>query len=118
MDFFKINSKTIRSPTEITVSQEVLDKTERTMDGTMVVDVIGKKDKVDVTWDYLPDADLKLLSAEIRGSVFGTVTYNTAETSEPKTITARAEGLTYMPFYDWPKKRLLWQSVSVSFAER
>ena len=88
------------------------------MDGTMVVDIVGQKAKVDATWDFLSDADLKLLTAEIRSGMFVTVTYNTGESSELKKITARAEGLTYMPFYDWAKKRLLWQNVSVSFIER
>ena len=53
MDFFKINGKKIKAPTELTVSPEVLDKAERTVDGTMVVDVIGTKRKVDVSWEYL-----------------------------------------------------------------
>ena len=51
--FFKINSKTIKAPTELTCTTEVLDKSERTMDGTMVVDVIGRKRKVEVAWKYL-----------------------------------------------------------------
>ncbi|MEG2457212.1 MAG: hypothetical protein RSB08_05280, partial [Clostridia bacterium] len=66
MVFFKINSKTIKQPTEIALSSEVLDKAERTMDGTMVVDIIGSKDKVDVSWDYMTSADLKLLAQEIK----------------------------------------------------
>lgn len=116
--FFKINSKTIKAPTEITHGKEVLDKAERTMDGTMVVDIIGSKDKVDVKWDYLPDVDLKLLAKEIKSGTFVTITFNTAEQEEIKTITARAEDFSYMPYYDWAKGKLLWQSVSVSFVER
>lgn len=37
MDFFKINGRTITSPTNIGHSVEILDKVERTMDGTMVM---------------------------------------------------------------------------------
>ena len=47
MDFFKINGKQIKPPKEISVSPEVLDKSERTADGTLVVDIIGTKRKVD-----------------------------------------------------------------------
>ena len=58
--FFKINSKTIKAPTELTCTTEVLDKSERTMDGTMVVDVIGRKRKVEVAWKYLSKEDMTL----------------------------------------------------------
>lgn len=118
MVFFKINSKSIKQPTEIALSFESLDKFERTMDGTMVVDLIGKKEKVDVRWNYLPDADMKLLAAEIRSDSFVTIDYASAEQQTIKTITARATDLQYMPFYDWSKKRIIWQGVSVSFLER
>ena len=62
MVFFKINSKSIKQPTEITLSFESLDKFERTMDGTMVVDLVGNKNKVDVRWSYLSDSDMRLLT--------------------------------------------------------
>ena len=64
--FFKINSKTIKAPTELTCTTEVLDKSERTMDGTMVVDVIGRKRKVEVAWKYLSKEDMGLLTAETK----------------------------------------------------
>ncbi len=46
MDFFKVNGKKIKAPTELTVSPEILDKAERTVDGTMVVDIIGTKKRI------------------------------------------------------------------------
>lgn len=118
MVFFRINGKTPKAPTEISLSFEVLDKAERTMDGTMVVDIIGSKEKVDVKWDYLSDADLKLLTKEIGGGTFVTIGYSSPEQSGVKQMTARAEGLTYAPFYDWAMGKLMWQSVSLSFVER
>ena len=48
--FFKINSKTIKAPTELTCSTEALDKTERTLDGTMVEVAIGRKRTVGDAW--------------------------------------------------------------------
>ena len=118
MVFFKINSKSIKQPTEITLSFESLDKFERTMDGTMVVDLVGKKEKVDVRWDYLPDSDMKLLASEIRSGSFVSVDYASAEQQTIKTIIARATDLKYMPYYEWSKKRIIWQNVLVSFSER
>jgi len=116
--FFKINSKSIKQPTEITLSFESLDKFERTMDGTMVVDLVGKKEKVEVRWNYLPDADMKLLATEIRSGSFLTIDYASAEQQTIKTIPVRATDFRYMPYYDWAKKRIMWQSVSVAFSER
>ena len=51
MIFFKINGKEISSPKEIEYSYEILDKTERTISGIMVIDEIGKKKIINVTWD-------------------------------------------------------------------
>ena len=64
MDFFSINGKSIKAPTEMTISPEHLDKAERTMDGTMVIDIIGTKKKVDVSWEYLTKEDMKTLATE------------------------------------------------------
>lgn len=57
MEFFKINGKSIKAPTEISISYEELDKAERTVDGTMVVDIVGTKRRVDVSWEYLSTDD-------------------------------------------------------------
>lgn len=118
MVFFRINGKTPKAPTEITHSKEMLDKTERTMDGTMVVDIIGSKDKVDVSWDYLSDAELKALVKELGGGTFVSIEVNAPDHGGIKQITARAENLAYAPYYDWVKAKIMWQSVSVSFVER
>ena len=68
--FFKINNKTIKSPSEISLSYEDLDKAERTIDGTMVVDLIGIKRKVDVSWEYLSKEDMAVLAGEVKSRNF------------------------------------------------
>lgn len=118
MDFFKINGKKIKAPTELTVSPEVLDKAERTVDGTMVVDVVGTKRKVDVSWEYLSKEDMTVLAKAIGGDKFAEITFHDNGTGSLITMTARSEGLTYAPHYDWAKSRLMWKSVSVSFMEK
>ena len=118
MIFFRINSKSIKQPNEITLSFESLDKYERTMDGTMVVDLIGKKEKVEVRWNYLSDEDMRLLRSETQSGIFVTIDFHSAESANIKTITARAIDLQFMPYYDWSRKRLMWQNVSVSFSEK
>lgn len=118
MRFFKINGKDITAPKEIMVSPEHLDKAERTLDGTMVIDIIGTKKKVDVSWEYLPKEDMKLLTTETGSDRFCEITFHDDETGELASITARAENLTYMPYYDWAKGQLIWKSVSVSFKQK
>ncbi len=118
MDFFKVNGKKIKAPTEITVSPEVLDKAERTVDGTMVVDIIGTKRKVDVSWEYLSKENMTTLTKAIGGDKFAKIAFHDNGTGNLVTMTGRSEGLTYQPYYDWSKGKIMWKSVSVSFTER
>ena len=118
MDFFKISGKKIKAPTELSISPEILDKAERTVDGTMVVDIIGTKRRVDVSWEYLSKEDMTTLTKAIGSDKFTVIEFRDTATSNMVTMTARSEGLTYAPHYDWAKSRLMWKSVSVSFTER
>lgn len=117
-EFFKVNGKTISPPTELTVSPEQLDKVERTLDGTMVVDIIGMKRKVDLTWNYMSKEDMSTLAKETTGGGFVQIIFHDNVTGELITMTARAENLAYMPHYDWAGGRLMWKTVSVSFKEK
>ncbi len=76
MEFLKINGKTIKAPTEITISPEILDKVERTIDGTMVVDIVADKRKVDVSWDYLSKEDMTLLVKQISEDKFAEISFH------------------------------------------
>lgn len=118
MIFFRLNSKSVQSPKSVSFSYESLDKEERTMDGTMVIDIIGQKRKIVANWDYLSKADMKTLADEINGNTFVTVSAHDTSTGNLETITARAKNFKYEPYYDWSKSRLMWKSVSVDFVEK
>lgn len=118
MDFFKVNGKTIKAPKDITVSPEMLDKAERTVDGTMVVDIIGMKRKVDVSWEYLSKEDMTTLTNAIGTEKFTEIQFHDNKTGQLVAMTARSEGLTYQPYYDWAKAKIMWKSVTVTFKER
>lgn len=118
MEFFKINGKSIKAPTEISISYEELDKAERTVDGTMVVDIVGTKRRVDVSWEYLSTDDMAVLANAVKGGIFTGVSFHDNATGNLISITARAEGLTYLPQYNWSKGKLIWKSVAVAFRER
>lgn len=118
MVFFKINGKVLKSPTEIAMSQEILDKTERTINGTMVVDIIGTKRKVDASWDYLSKEDMATLKQATSGNTFAAISFYDNTTSTMVTMDARTDGVTCQPHYDWSKGKIMWKSVTVSFREK
>lgn len=119
MDFFKINSKTlVRNPTEISQSKYKIQKTDRTIDGTLVADIIAIKNKVSFTWDYLTSEDLKKLITEVNGDSFPIVEYRDPDSGELLSITGHAGEITYTPYYDTRIKGVLWKEVNVSFEER
>lgn len=118
MEFFKINGREIKAPTEITVSLEILDKSERTIDGTLVVDIVGEKRKVDVNWEYISKEDMTTLTKAISGYKFVEISFHDNSTGSLTTMIARSEGLTYQPHYDWSKAKIMWKSVSISFTEK
>lgn len=116
--FLKINGKVMIAPKEISLSYEDLDKAERTVDGTMVVDMVGRKQRVDVSWEYLSKEDMAILARETKTGSFVTVTYHDTITGTLQTITARPRDFTYLPFYDWVKGKIMWKTVAISFVER
>ena len=118
MDFFKINGRAIKPPKDVSHSIEILDKVERTMDGTMVVDEIGKKRKIDVLWEYLDIANMKILQEEINKSSFVNVTYFDSETGEDVTIETKPSDIAYQTGYDWVRGQVIWKSVTVFFEEK
>lgn len=118
MKFFEINGKTVKPPKEISVSPEVLDKSERTANGTLVVDIIGTKRKVDLSWEYLSQKDMAVLQHEISIDAFSEISFHDNQTGELVTMTARSDGLSYMPHYDWTHGKIMWKSVTLSFKER
>lgn len=119
MDFFRINSKTIsRNPTDINQSKYKIQKTDRTIDGTLVADIIAVKNKVSFSWDYLTTEDLKKLVDEVNGDSFPVVEYNDPDGGGLISITGHAGEITYTPYYDVRTHGILWKEVSVSFEER
>ncbi len=118
MDFFKINGRAIKPPKDVGHSIEILDKVERTMNGTMVVDIVGSKRKIDVSWDYLDKANMIILQEELNKSSFVNVTYIDSETGVDVTIEAKPSDISYQTGYDWVKSEVVWKNVTVFFEEK
>lgn len=118
MDFFKINGRAIKPPKDIGHSVEILDKVERTMNGTMVVDQVGVKKKIDVSWDYLDIANMKILQEEVKKGSFVNITYFDSEQAKEITIETKPSDISYQTGYDWVKDVVVWKNVSLFFEEK
>ena len=119
MDYFKINSKTLtRNPTDISQSKYKIQKTDRTIDGTLVSDIVAGKNRVTFTWDYLSTADLRKLLDEVNGTAYPIVEYTDPQSGTGlMSITGAAESVSYVPHYDSRNGGGIWKEVKVSFEE-
>jgi len=119
MIYFKINSKNLsQNPSKIKTSTQKIQKSERTIDGTMVIDLVAIKNSVQVSWDILSSDDLKKLLNEIK-SGFVTINYVDASVDEDtKTIVAQPGDISYSPFYDYGSSSIVWKDVSITFTEK
>ncbi|MBQ7798302.1 MAG: hypothetical protein IJ371_04190 [Clostridia bacterium] len=123
MILFKINSQTLsKNPSTMKNGKTKIQKSDRTMDGTLVVDIIAYKDTVTFTWDFLSNDDLKVLINEITAKALCTIEYKdvklTTDSSELKTIVAQPGDISYAPHYDYATDSIIWKSVSLTFTER
>lgn len=119
MVLFKINSKTLsRNPTDISQSKYKLQKTDRTIDGTLVADIIAMKNKVSFTWDYLTTADLKKLIDEVNADTFPTVEYSDPDSEILKLIIGHADEINYIPHYDSRTGTIIWKEIMLTFEEK
>jgi hypothetical protein len=55
----------VANPASIKPSEFDLSKSERMADGTMTMDIIATKRRVDVTWDKISDGELDLILSTI-----------------------------------------------------
>lgn len=118
MIFLKVNDIVVAPPKEIAYSYENLNKEERSLDGTLLIDIISKKLVLTITWDYLKETDMKIIEREINATKFVKLEYLDNLTSQLVQIEASAGDFSYQPYYDWTNDRLMWKSVSLTFREK
>lgn len=119
MIFFKINSKSLsKNPTEMTFSNSPIQSTDRTIDGTMVVDIIAVKNVVTVEWAVLDKEDMAKLLNELGKGGFVTIDYYEAKSNSIKNITALPSNISYSPFYDYSSDSIIWKNIKITFTEQ
>lgn len=116
MNFIKLNGWSLsKEPIKIEQSKSKLKKEDRTIDGTLVVDIIAIKDKVKIEWDYLSSIDLEKLQGLLRETAFVNLEYFDGKTT--RIIKAETDELRCVPYYDSRTKDILWKNVVMTFNE-
>ena len=117
MVYFKINSKSLtKNPTAIEHGKQIIQNSDRTIDGTLAVDIIAVKNKITVAWSYMSGADFYKLTAELNQNSLPTIECYDVN-NVLKTFTVSLSDLTYSPHYFSPTQGLIWKDVRATFIE-
>lgn len=111
-----INGITIKTPTDLKVSVFRLTKSERTASGTMMMDIIAVKRRLDLSWAIISDTDLQTILNTLESRVFHTVIYPDPQGGDSKTITAYVGEINAQA---WQKVgNRYWKDVSIALVEQ
>ena len=112
----KINTVAIVTPSTYQVSINDLSKADRNANGTMIIERIAVKRKIEMSWAYLTQAQLATLLTAI-SSVFFTVEYPDPMTGALKTGTFyvgdRSAGA-----IDYKSSVMRWKDIKFNFIEQ
>lgn len=113
-----LNGIPLPSGAQVSVGRFRLTKAGRTASGKMVMDVIATKTKVDLSWDKLPEADLRALITALEAQVFYQLSYPDArDNTGQATITAYTGDINYSAWHRVNGVRY-WESIKVSLIEQ
>jgi hypothetical protein len=112
----KVNGVKIATPDVFNVSLEDIVKAERNCGGTIVIDRIATKRKLELSWTYLPSEDMTTLLSAV-ANVFFQVSYPDPLTGTERTATFYAgskssEGLMYK------EGKMTWKGLKFNMIER
>lgn len=116
MALIRINGVDIPTPSDYTPGIQDLVKAERNANGTMIIERITTKRKLEMTWKYLSAADLSTILNAI-SEVFFTVEYWDAQDNAMKTGTFYV-GDRKAPMLDFKNGVPRWKDIAFNFIER
>ncbi len=106
-------------PDAVVPKTELISNSERSLDGTMNIDIIARKVSVEASWSMLSAKNMAVLNNISNLTENVRVTYIVADDNTDehttKTITAYVEDLTYTPFFIGD--RLQWKDVTLKLTE-
>jgi len=112
----KINGVVVKSPDVFQASVNDIVKAERNSGGTMVIDLVATKRKLELGWTYLSAVELATLLAKVSAILFE-VSYPDPVTGAERTGTfykgdRSCEGLTYK------NGAMIWKGLKFNVIER
>lgn len=106
----------IKTP-QLKVGTFLITKSERTADGTMTMDIIAEKRRLDLTWPIIRDTDLQQILSLLKSKTFHQVTYPDPEYGEDRTITVYRGDVTTETGHKVEGTRY-WRDVSIALIEQ
>lgn len=106
----------IKTP-HLEVGSFLISKSERTADGTMTMDIIAEKRRLDLDWPIIRDTDLQQILSLLKSKTFHTVTYPDPEHGEDHTITVYRGDAKSVPGHKVEGTRY-YTDVSISLIEQ
>jgi len=113
----RINGQTVATPTELKVGVFRISKAERLADGSMAMDIIAVKRRLDCRWEVISASDLQHLLDLLESKTFHTVEYVDPQDGETASITAYVGDVNQAA---WQRKNGVryWRDVSIALIER
>ena len=102
-------------PDMVMPSVEIVKNEERSINGTMNVDIVARKVKLEISWSFLDATNMAIVTTIAEKSSAFEVTYTDAKNSEDNTITAYVSNLSYTPYFVGDK--INWKDVKLELNE-
>lgn len=112
----KVNGVEIPTPSTYQPTLNDIGKADRNANGTMILEIITTKRKLEMSWSYLSQSDLAFLFQSIAGTFF-TVEYPDPEDGTTKTGTFY-KGDRSAGAIDYKDGVMRWKDCKVNFIER
>lgn len=116
MALLQINGADMPSPSSLMIGMQDIGKWERNARGTMIGEIIAKKDKLELSWIYLTPAQLSQILTAI-DSTFFDVTYTDPETNSLRTMSCY-KGDRNVAVMDFVNGVMRYKDFKVNFIER
>lgn len=116
---FLIDDTPIKTPHSIEVSPFIISKAERTADGTMQMDIIASKRRIDIGWNMIQEVDIQPILSLLGSRSFHKITYPDPEYGDDHDIIAYRGDVVATPTSIYsPSGSRYWADVQIALIEQ
>lgn len=113
----KVNGTLIKTPSKVSIGIYDVSKTaDRNAEGTILIDRVAVKRKVEMEWGALTNAQISTILSAVT-AVFFPVTYPDPQTGADKTITCYVGDRT-APVHKYTGTTPMWEGLKMNFIEQ